>query len=104
MALAVALTASGEANGELFWDDGETLAVLERGTYTLVSFSAKNVSPRACPGWRVETWGWSCLDLVEGGTGPEYPLASVSLVSVQRRPPVMLLVSLYPGVLAVTVR
>lgn len=54
MTLAVALTASGEAYGELFWDDGESLAVLERGAYTLVSFSAKNVSSRACPGWRVE--------------------------------------------------
>lgn len=42
MALAVALTASGEADGELFWDDGESLAVLERGAYTLVTFSAKN--------------------------------------------------------------
>lgn len=42
MALAVALTASGEASGELFWDDGESLAVLERGAYTLVTFSAKN--------------------------------------------------------------
>lgn len=42
MALAVALTESGEASGELFWDDGESLGVLERGAYTLVTFSAKN--------------------------------------------------------------
>lgn len=41
MALAVALTASGEACGELFWDDGESLGVLERGDYTLVTFLAK---------------------------------------------------------------
>lgn len=56
MALVVALTAGGEASGDLFWDDGESLAVLERGAYTLVTFSAKNVSSRACPGWRAETW------------------------------------------------
>lgn len=54
MALAVALTASGEACGELFWDDGESLGVLERGDYTLVTFLAKNVSHKACPDWRVE--------------------------------------------------
>lgn len=56
MALAVALTESGEASGELFWDDGESLGVLERGAYTLVTFSAKNVSHGACPGWWNETW------------------------------------------------
>lgn len=69
MALAVALTASGEASGELFWDDGESLAVLERGAYTLVTFSAKNVSPGPRPGWWVETWG---------GAGST-PVASMSL-------------------------
>ncbi|XP_042525958.1 lysosomal alpha-glucosidase [Dipodomys spectabilis] len=42
MALAVALAAGGEACGELFWDDGESLGVLEAGAYTEVSFSAKN--------------------------------------------------------------
>uniref|UniRef100_A0A8C2QK49 Lysosomal alpha-glucosidase n=2 Tax=Cricetulus griseus TaxID=10029 RepID=A0A8C2QK49_CRIGR len=42
MALAVALTASGEAYGELFWDDGESLDALERGAYTQVTFLAKN--------------------------------------------------------------
>ncbi|XP_060242269.1 lysosomal alpha-glucosidase isoform X1 [Meriones unguiculatus] len=42
MALAVALTASGEACGELFWDDGESLGVLEHGDYMLVTFLAKN--------------------------------------------------------------
>lgn len=57
MALAVALTESGEACGQLFWDDGESLGVLERGDYTLITFLAKNVSDRACPGWRVETRG-----------------------------------------------
>lgn len=60
MALAVALTESGEASGELFWDDGESLGVLERGAYTLVTFSAKNVSHGACPGWWNETW-WGGL-------------------------------------------
>lgn len=42
MALAVALTGSGEAQGELFWDDGESLGVLERGAYTQVVFLARN--------------------------------------------------------------
>lgn len=42
MALVVALAADGEASGELFWDDGESLSVLERGAYTLVTFLAKN--------------------------------------------------------------
>lgn len=45
MALAVALTSCGEARGELFWDDGESLGVLERGAYTQVVFRARNVSP-----------------------------------------------------------
>ncbi|KAM5149367.1 lysosomal alpha-glucosidase isoform 1-T3 [Callospermophilus lateralis] len=42
MALAVALTAGGEAHGELFWDDGESLDTLERGAYTQVTFLARN--------------------------------------------------------------
>ncbi|XP_032472675.1 lysosomal alpha-glucosidase isoform X1 [Phocoena sinus] len=42
MALAVALTASREARGELFWDDGESLGVLDRGAYTQVIFLARN--------------------------------------------------------------
>ncbi|XP_054313799.2 lysosomal alpha-glucosidase isoform X2 [Pongo pygmaeus] len=42
MALAVALTKGGEARGELFWDDGESLEVLERGAYTQVLFLARN--------------------------------------------------------------
>lgn len=44
MALAVALTSSGEACGELFWDDGESLGVLERGAYTQLVFLARNNS------------------------------------------------------------
>lgn len=40
MALAVALNASGEARGELFWDDGESLGVLECGNFTSVTFLA----------------------------------------------------------------
>lgn len=47
MALAVALTRSGEARGELFWDDGESLGALERGAYTQLVFLARNVSPGA---------------------------------------------------------
>uniref|UniRef100_A0A8C5KMD1 Lysosomal alpha-glucosidase n=1 Tax=Jaculus jaculus TaxID=51337 RepID=A0A8C5KMD1_JACJA len=42
MALVVALTAGGEAHGELFWDDGESLGVLEHGAYTQITFLAKN--------------------------------------------------------------
>ncbi|XP_029787286.1 lysosomal alpha-glucosidase-like [Suricata suricatta] len=42
MALLAALTASGEARGELFWDDGESLGALEHGAYTHVVFLAKN--------------------------------------------------------------
>uniref|UniRef100_A0A2K6NW22 Lysosomal alpha-glucosidase n=1 Tax=Rhinopithecus roxellana TaxID=61622 RepID=A0A2K6NW22_RHIRO len=42
MALAVALTKGGEAQGELFWDDGESLEVLERGAYTQVLFLARS--------------------------------------------------------------
>lgn len=46
MGLLAALTMNGEARGELFWDDGESLGVLERGDYTKVIFLARNVSPR----------------------------------------------------------
>ncbi|XP_051686446.2 lysosomal alpha-glucosidase [Oryctolagus cuniculus] len=42
MALAVALNASGEAHGELFWDDGESLGVLECGNFTSVTFLARS--------------------------------------------------------------
>lgn len=55
MALAVALTASGEAQGELFWDDGESLGVLDGGDYTQLIFLAKNVS-WIRPGWG-PSWG-----------------------------------------------
>uniref|UniRef100_A0A9L0SKB0 Lysosomal alpha-glucosidase n=1 Tax=Equus caballus TaxID=9796 RepID=A0A9L0SKB0_HORSE len=42
MALVVALTSSREAQGELFWDDGESLGVLEREAYTHIIFLARN--------------------------------------------------------------
>ncbi|XP_040845744.1 lysosomal alpha-glucosidase [Ochotona curzoniae] len=42
MALAVALNRTGEARGELFWDDGESLGVLERGAFTKVTFLARS--------------------------------------------------------------
>ncbi|XP_005624079.1 lysosomal alpha-glucosidase isoform X1 [Canis lupus familiaris] len=42
MALVAALGTNGEARGELFWDDGESLGVLERGAYTEVVFLARN--------------------------------------------------------------
>ncbi|XP_054986113.1 lysosomal alpha-glucosidase [Sorex araneus] len=41
MALVVGLTASGDAQGELYWDDGDSLGVLEAGAYTLVGFWAR---------------------------------------------------------------
>lgn len=56
MALLAALTVNGEARGELFWDDGESLGVLERGDYTEVIFLARNVSPGTCWGWWAP-WG-----------------------------------------------
>jgi hypothetical protein len=91
VALAVALTASGKACGELFWDDGESLGVLERGAYTQVTFLARNVSLGACPGW----WGGACWgqcprcsgqgnrpgSLVGHYAGPPCPLTSA------QRPP-----------------
>ncbi|XP_068932192.1 lysosomal alpha-glucosidase isoform X1 [Petaurus breviceps papuanus] len=42
MTLIVALTPSGMAQGELFWDDGETLGTLEWGHYTQIMFWANN--------------------------------------------------------------
>uniref|UniRef100_A0A4X2KUT5 Lysosomal alpha-glucosidase n=1 Tax=Vombatus ursinus TaxID=29139 RepID=A0A4X2KUT5_VOMUR len=42
MTLIVALTPSGMAQGELFWDDGETLGTLEWGHYTQIMFVAYN--------------------------------------------------------------
>ncbi|XP_007958016.2 lysosomal alpha-glucosidase [Orycteropus afer afer] len=42
LGLVVALSMSGEARGELFWDDGESMDVLEHGAYTLVLFRAQN--------------------------------------------------------------
>lgn len=42
MALVVALTSSSEARGELYWDDGESLGVLEQGAYTQITFLARN--------------------------------------------------------------
>ncbi|KAM9003845.1 lysosomal alpha-glucosidase isoform X1 [Sarcophilus harrisii] len=42
MTLIVALTPSGVAQGELFWDDGETLGTVEWGHYTQIMFLANN--------------------------------------------------------------
>ncbi|XP_058140824.1 lysosomal alpha-glucosidase [Dasypus novemcinctus] len=44
MALVVALTAGGEAQGTLYWDDGESLGTPERGAYTQVVFLAQRNS------------------------------------------------------------
>ncbi|XP_077980434.1 lysosomal alpha-glucosidase-like [Glandiceps talaboti] len=38
--LLVALSLDGVANGELFWDDGETIGTFEKGTYISIKFSA----------------------------------------------------------------
>ncbi|XP_012590021.1 PREDICTED: lysosomal alpha-glucosidase [Condylura cristata] len=47
MALLVALAESGEARGELFWDDGESLDTLGSGAYTHVVFLAGNSTVRS---------------------------------------------------------
>lgn len=62
MALVVALTSSREAQGELFWDDGESLGVLEREAYTHIIFLARNVSPGTFPGW------WEAMGTILGVT------------------------------------
>lgn len=79
MALAVALTPDGEARGELFWDDGESLGVLERGAYTQVAFLARNVSRRPGLGsreGRLSPGGsarkWAVCARGGGGRGPEH--------------------------------
>lgn len=47
MALIVALATNGQARGELFWDDGESLGVLEQGAYMEVIFQARNNTIRS---------------------------------------------------------
>ncbi|GAB6021372.1 hypothetical protein CHUAL_003980 [Chamberlinius hualienensis] len=42
--LLVGLDEFGEANGYLFWDDGETAGTLERGEYNLIRFRAGNTA------------------------------------------------------------
>uniref|UniRef100_F6XA57 Lysosomal alpha-glucosidase n=1 Tax=Ornithorhynchus anatinus TaxID=9258 RepID=F6XA57_ORNAN len=42
MILIVALTPSGVARGQLFWDDGESLGTLERGAFTQIVFLANS--------------------------------------------------------------
>ncbi|XP_037664457.1 lysosomal alpha-glucosidase [Choloepus didactylus] len=44
LALVAALDGSGAARGELYWDDGESLGVLERGAYTQIAFRAQSNS------------------------------------------------------------
>ncbi|XP_017317133.1 lysosomal alpha-glucosidase [Ictalurus punctatus] len=39
--LTVALCSQGQAKGELFWDDGDSLDTFERGDYSYVSFMAE---------------------------------------------------------------
>lgn len=41
--LTVALCSQGQAKGELFWDDGDSLDTFERGDYSYVSFMAEQV-------------------------------------------------------------
>jgi len=45
--LIVALSSSGTAWGDLFWDDGESLDTFERGSYSYLVF---NVTQVACRG------------------------------------------------------
>ncbi|XP_039263312.2 lysosomal alpha-glucosidase-like [Styela clava] len=40
--LIIALDDSGNANGELFWDDGDTMETIENGDYALFRFSVSN--------------------------------------------------------------
>lgn len=44
--LTVALSTEGWAQGELYWDDGESLDTYERGDYSHILFSAKEVGLR----------------------------------------------------------
>ena len=99
MALAVALTTSGEAQGELFWDDGESLGVLDGGDYTQLIFLAKNVS-RVRPGWGpakcLDQSSLHCASIpgVAGGVLPRDP-AQVGLAAQDHllTPPVLSLCS-----------
>jgi len=45
--LLVALDENGEAEGELFWDDGETIDTIENGQYSLINFTAQEGSLRS---------------------------------------------------------
>ncbi|XP_075760227.1 lysosomal alpha-glucosidase isoform X3 [Pelodiscus sinensis] len=47
MALVVALTAAGVAQGDLFWDDGESLLTFETGDYTQILFLAASGALRS---------------------------------------------------------
>lgn len=42
--LLVALDINGEAEGNLFWDDGETIDTIENGQYNLINFAAEQNS------------------------------------------------------------
>ncbi|XP_068117960.1 lysosomal alpha-glucosidase-like isoform X2 [Hyperolius riggenbachi] len=42
MLLLVALTKEGYAKGDLYWDDGDSLDVYEKGDYSLITFSVNN--------------------------------------------------------------
>ncbi|XP_049633099.1 lysosomal alpha-glucosidase isoform X2 [Suncus etruscus] len=50
LTLVVGLTSSGKAQGELYWDDGDSLGTLESGAYTLVGFWARNNTIGNMPG------------------------------------------------------
>ncbi|KAK3601953.1 hypothetical protein CHS0354_001776 [Potamilus streckersoni] len=47
MGLIVALNESQEAEGSLYWDDGESLDTFKSGKYSLLNFSAKQVGGQA---------------------------------------------------------
>ena len=44
--LVVALDESGKAEGELFWDDGESIGTVEAGEFFFSTFNFSNVSDR----------------------------------------------------------
>lgn len=85
MALVAALPASGEARGELFWDDGESLGTLEHGAYAQVVFLAKNVSVGTRPSWGVP--GVTCPCPREGREqGPSPQVSPGRLLTVPTSP------------------
>uniref|UniRef100_A0A1B6D5E9 P-type domain-containing protein n=1 Tax=Clastoptera arizonana TaxID=38151 RepID=A0A1B6D5E9_9HEMI len=55
MGLLVSLDNKGNAAGELFWDDGDSLDVLKKMTYNLITFSASSSKLSS----KVQHWGYN---------------------------------------------